>query len=105
MRRKLGADLLIAGLGIPLQERLRAHHHSGDAIAALCGLLLHEGALDRRRLRNGAQAFERRHLLAFEQHQRRHAGQNGPAVDNHRAGATLAESATELRRIELQVVA
>ncbi len=105
IRLQLGADLLVGRLGIPLQQRLRPHHHAGDAIAALRRLLFHEGALDRRRRLDGAEPFQRRHLLAFEQQQRRHAGQHRLAVDDHRAGAALAEPAAEFGGVELDFVA
>ena len=49
----------VGRLGIPLQQRLRPHHHAGDAVAALRRLLLDEGALDRRRRLDGAEAFQR----------------------------------------------
>ena len=62
-----GADFRIGRLRISLQQRLRAHHHAGDAVAALRRLLLHEGALDRRRRLEGAEAFQRRDLLALKQ--------------------------------------
>src|SRR6185437_181631 len=101
----LGADLRVGRLRIALQQRLRPHHHAGDAVAALRGLLFHESALDRRRRLDGAEALQRRDLLAFEQQQRRHAGQYRLAVDDHGAGAALAEAATEFRGVEFQVVA
>ena len=92
------------GLEFRLQQRLRAHHHARDAIAALRRLLFHEGALDRRRLRSGSEPLQRRHLLALQQHHRRHAGQYRLAVDDHRAGTALAEPAAELRGVEFQIV-
>src|SRR5438477_5469640 len=102
---QLGAYLFIGRLGIFLQQRLRPHHHSGDAIAALRGLLFHEGALDRRRLRDRAKTLQRRHLLALKQKQWRHAGQHRLAVDDHRAGAALTEAATEFGGVKLEIIA
>jgi len=58
-----------------LQQGLRPHHHAGDAIAALgraCSSM--KAPLDRRRRLDGAEPLSsRRHLLALEQQQRRHA--------------------------------
>ena len=53
------ADLGIGGVRLFLQQRLCAHHHAGNAIAALRGLRFDEGALDRRRLRERAEPLER----------------------------------------------
>ena len=105
IRLQLGADLRIGRLGVFPQQRLRPHHHAGDAVAALRRLLFHEGALDRRRRLDGAEAFQRRHLLALEQQQRRDAGQHRLAVDDHRARAALTEPAAELGGIEFEFVA
>ena len=95
----------VGRFGIPLQQGLRPHHHAGDTIAALRRLLLDEGALDRRRRLDRSQAFERRDLPALQQHQRRDAGQHRLAVDDHRAGAALAEAAAEFGGVELEIVA
>ena len=57
------------------------------------------GRLDR------AETLQRRHLLALQQQQRRHAGQHRLAVDDHRAGAALAEPAAEFGGVELEIVA
>ena len=42
------ADLLVRGCRIASQQRLRAHDHAGDAVAALRRLLVDEGPLQRR---------------------------------------------------------
>jgi len=71
----------------------------------LGGLLLDEGALDRRRMIRRPQTFECRHLLALQEQQRRDAGEHGLAVDHHRAGAALPETAAVFGGVELEVVA
>ena len=101
---ELGPDLRIGRFGIPLQQGLGAHHHAGDAISALRRLLLDEGALDRRRRLDRPEAFQGGDLLAFQQDQRRDAGQYGFAVDDHGAGAALTEAAPELRSAQLKIV-
>ncbi len=105
MRLQFGADLLIGRFGILLQQCLRPHHYSGDAVAALGRLLFHEGALDRRGRFDCSETLKRRHLLALKQKQRRHAGQDGVAVHDHRARTALAEPAAEFGGIELDIVA
>ena len=105
MRFQFGPNLRVGRLGVFLQQRLRPHHHSGNAVAALRRLLFHEGALDRRGRIDRAQTFKRRHLLALKQKQRRDAGQHRLAVDDHGAGAALAEPAAEFGGVELDVVA
>src|SRR5262249_1238821 len=105
MSGEFSADLAVTGLRIPLQQGLRPHHDAGNAVAALRGLLLDEGALDCRRLRRRAQAFERRHLLALHQHPRRHGGEYSLAVDDDRARAALSEPATIFGGVELELIA
>src|SRR5271155_2075333 len=100
-----GANLGVAGMRISLQQRLRPHHHAGNAVTALRRLRLDEGLLDRRGLVLRAEPFERRDLLAGEQYDRRHAGKDRLAIDQHRAGAALAESAAEFGGVELELAA
>ncbi len=59
------ACLICASLGFLLvgEERRRFHDHAVDAVAALGGLFLDEGALHRMRLLRRAEAFERDDLL------------------------------------------
>ncbi len=63
--RHARADLRLARVRVALQQRLGAHHHAGDAVAALGGLLVDEGALHRAGGGRGAEAFDRAHLAAF----------------------------------------
>ena len=105
MRLERAPDLAIGRLHVLLQQRLGAHHHAGDAIAALGGLFLDEGLLDRRRLFDVAQPLERRYLTTFEQQDRRDAGKYCLAVDHHRAGAALAEAAAIFGGVELEMIA
>ena len=57
------------------------------------------------RLLGRAEPFERRDLGAVHRADRRDAGADGRPVDDHRAGAALAEAAAELRSAEREVVA
>src|SRR6266446_5201674 len=51
------ANLVVARIGTPLEQALRAHHHPRDAIAALRRLLVDERALHRTRILDRAEAF------------------------------------------------
>src|SRR6184192_2738174 len=99
---KRGADVAVGWIRVLLQQRLRLHHHAGNAIAALRRLLLDEGALDGTWIFNSAESFKRCDPPAFEQQQRGDAGVDGLAVHHYGAGAALAETAAELRAVERQ---
>src|SRR3546814_10671908 len=43
-------DVAVARIGVFVEQRLRGHDHAVDAVAALRGLLVDEGLLDRVRL-------------------------------------------------------
>ena len=96
----------VARRAIFLQQRLRAHHHAGNAVAALRRLLLDEGALDRRPACRGVpRPSTVRTCAGPRARDRRHAGEHRLAVHQHGAGAALAEAAAEFRRVELEIVA
>src|SRR5262249_40443851 len=73
-------------------------------VAALGSLLLDEGPLHRPGVLGGTETLEGRDLPALEQHDGGYAGQRRCAVNQHCARAALAETATELRGIKLQIV-
>ncbi len=104
-RRQGRAHLGFGRPAVVFQERLGAHHHPGDAVAALRGLLLFEGRLDRAGALPRPQAFDRPDPAAGQGAERRQAGEGGLVVDQDRAGAALAEAAAELGRIEPEIVA
>src|SRR5215468_7308889 len=96
-------DLQVARPGIAIEQRLGRHDHAVAAEAALTRLLLDEGALERMQLVHGAQALDSRDAARRRRH-RRDARTDRLAVHQHGAGATLGETAAELRAVELQVV-
>src|SRR4051795_10692268 len=100
-----GADVRLARAGFALEQRLGAHHHAGDAVAALRGLRLDEGLLHRSRFFRRAEAFDRADLASLEDRDRRDAGEDRLAVGEHRAGAALAEAAAELGAVQAQILA
>ena len=103
MGLQLGANLGVRGVGILLQQRLCAHDHAWYAIAALRGLLVHEGTLQRPGMLNRAEPLECRDLLASEHLDRDDAGKHRLAIDDHGAGAALAEPAAVLGSVELEI--
>src|SRR5688500_9714603 len=86
------AYIVLARAWIAIEQRLGAHDHAVDAIAALGGLLADEGALQRVQPVDCAEPFQRRDLGAGERADRGHAGTHRLAVDQHRAGAALRQA-------------
>src|SRR5216110_522739 len=98
-------DLALARAGIAVEQRLGGHDHAVAAVAALAGLLLDESALQRVELLDRAQSLERGDGSLRRGRDGHRAGAHGFAVDQHGAGPALGETATELRAVQLQVVA
>src|SRR5262245_37232441 len=94
---KSHADILHGRYRISIDQRLRRHDHAVDAIAALGRLLGDEGALQRIRLVDCSQAFNRGDLRVAERPDFGDAGADGLALHQHRAGAALREPAAEFR--------
>src|SRR5207237_3456888 len=81
MRRERRTDLVVARIGRPVEQRLRADDDAGDAVAALRRLLLEEGLLERVQPLGRPDPFERRDLVADESLDRRCARGHRLAVD------------------------
>src|SRR5579871_653740 len=102
--RQCFAHLGFGGMWRPVEQRLGGHDHAVDAIAALHRLFCNERGLQRMRFGFAADAFERGDLTAL------HAANGGAArthrrtADDHRAGATLRESAAEFRAGQFQII-
>src|SRR3954470_14607537 len=82
-------DIGLIRFRIAIEQRLGAHDHAVDAVAALSGLLGDEGTLQRMRLLERAEALERDDLGALQRVDRRHAGAHRLPVHQHGAGAAL----------------
>src|SRR5947209_1998923 len=95
------ADLRVGRSAVCGQQRVRAHDHAGNAIAALCRLLLDESALQRARRLLAAQPLERGDLAPLQDRDRRETREDGLAVNDDRAGAALSQPAAEFRAVEL----
>jgi hypothetical protein len=105
VRLEARADFGFRGVRIFLKQGLRPHHHPRYAVAALRGLLFKESPLHRAWLLSGAEPFEGYDVLSFQGLNGKDAGERRLAIDDHRAGAALGKSASELRGVQLQVAA
>jgi hypothetical protein len=105
IRLHMAADRRLVRVGIRIQKGLGAHDHAGDAVAALCCLLIGKGALQRTHPFGGAQPFHSAHRPASEGTERRDAGKNRLPVQLHGAGAALPQAASIFRAIQFQRIA
>ena len=95
----------LGGLRGAHQQRLGGHDHAVEAVAALRGLFADEGVLHRIGMIARAEAFERQNVALDAAADRDHAGARGDAVDQHGAGAALAEPAAVFRSVQFKIVA
>src|SRR3954454_6819073 len=96
------ANLSVCRRAVCGQERVRAHDHAGDAIAALGSLLLDEGALQRARRVFRPEPLECGDLAPLQNGDGRQAREDRLAVDNDGASAALAEATAEFRAVEFE---
>ena len=91
---------------VPVEQRLGGDQDAGQAIAALAGLLVEKGLLQRVRPVGAAEPLDRRDRFAGDG---RHAALpqdfSGCAVDQHHAAAALLEPAAESRAHQAEMVA
>src|SRR5262249_45096309 len=97
---KLVTHIRLAWLGIAVEQRLRLHDYSWNAVAALRRLLCHECRLQRMRPFDRSEALECGDLGLAERIDRRYAGARRFTIDQNRASAALSEPAAELGGIE-----
>ena len=93
------------GRGFVCKQRGRRDHDAGQAIAALAGLLVEDGLLDRVQRAVARQAFDRGDRLAGQGLDLARAGIGGLAVDQHHAGAALLGAAAEPGAAQAEIVA
>src|SRR2546422_10806245 len=98
-------DFDVCGFWFAIQKCLGSHDDAIDAKSALHRLLIDERLLNRVRLLEASEAFERRDLRSRDSAHRRDAGTYCLAFDDHRAGSALTETATELRPAQRKIVA
>src|SRR5262252_249973 len=97
-------DIRVRRVGLPLQQRERAHDHSGLAVAALRRIEFLPGDLDRmgaigRKPFNCGDSFAEGRVCTDAARSYR------LTVDMHGAGAALSDAATELRARQAEVIA
>ena len=102
---KRRSNFAIARLRVDLQQRMRSHHHAGDAIAALCRLLLDKRTLQRTRLRSSSEPLEGHDLPPRKPLHRHQTGKYRLAVDDDGTCPALPEAATELGGVKTQNIA
>ena len=94
------------GLGLLFEQRRRRDQDAGQAIAALAGLLVEEGLLQRRRARHPCYSPS---MVVMDLPPTRadlaRAGIGRLAVDQHHAGAALLGAAAELGAAQAELVA
>ncbi len=98
-------DLFPVGERVGAQRRSRRHHHARNAIAALAGAGLVEGALQHVQFASLGQRLDGLDLGPLRLGDRQQARLHQHAVDEHRAGAAFARAAAFLVAGEVQVVA
>src|SRR6266511_13585 len=84
------ADLVLARIGVLVEQRLCRQDESRGAEAALDAALLHEGFLDLIELAAVSERCDGLDVLALRLHRQIEAGVDRLAVDENRAGAALA---------------
>ena len=97
-------DIGIGRVSAPLQQRERAHDHSGLAIAALRCIEFFPCNLDRM-IAIGRNAFDRGDSLSNSRARGDAAGADRLPVDMERARAALPDAAAELRAGQAKVIA
>ncbi len=98
-------DLFAIGKWVGAQRRGRRHHHAGDAVTALAGAGLVEGALQDIELAGLGQRLDGLDMSALRLGHRQQARLHQHAIDEHRTGAAFAGAAAFLVAGEMQVVA
>src|SRR6185295_1985303 len=91
------ADLLYGRAWVFLQEGFRAQDKSGRAIGTLKSVVSQESLLNRMELAGIGQSLDRDDLFAFGQGRQKNTRAHRFAVDQHRACAAHADTATLAR--------
>src|ERR1700689_4430345 len=88
-------DFFFRGLGILVEKNFGGKNHATQAIAALRGFLIDERLLNRMRLVDGSQTFERDDLESLHRFHRSSAGANRLSLHHDGAGSALPEATPE----------
>jgi len=92
------------GVGILLNVGISVEHGTADAITAMHGLFGDESLLDGMRTTQGTEAFYGGNGMIRAVGYSSDAGTNGLSVEQHGAGAALAQAAPELGPVQLEVL-
>ena len=96
MDASTSTKLVIADVGLALQNAGDQHEKTGRTEAALQAVMLHEGALQRVELFSVGQAFDGADFFAVRLDRKHQTGAHRRAVDQHRAGAAHAMLAADM---------
>src|ERR671939_922110 len=99
------ADLLLAGVGMALQQPVGRHDHAGRAEATLQAVLFPEPLLQRMQLAIAGQTFDGQDLGAIGLYGQDGAGLDRQAVHDHGARAALRGVAADMRARQANHVA
>ena len=97
-------NVLVAGLGLFLEQGHSRQHLAALAVTALRHLVLYPGLLHRVQLAFVGQAFDGDDLLAGRRRHRVRAGAHRLAVEQDRAGAALGHAAAEFRAFDIEFI-
>ena len=98
------ANLVVSRMRIDQQQCLSAHHHAGNAVAALGRLFVDEGLLQLVRLALFEQAFKRGDLARADGGDRQDAGIRRPPIDMNHARAALPEAAAKFGAVQAEFI-
>ena len=98
------ADFIVCRIRLGVQQCLRAHHHSGNAIATLRGFLVDKRLLQFVRLAILEQPFERRDLAVTHCGDWQDAREGWAPVDMNGASTALPQAAAESRTVQSDIV-
>jgi hypothetical protein len=92
-------------LGVVSEQFGGCHHHAGGAISALRSLFRDERGLNTTGILLSAQSLNGGNFPAYDSGYRSGAGTRSLSIDQNGARTALAQSATKLRAVQIEIVA
>jgi hypothetical protein len=99
------ANLFFGWIGITLQKGVTGYDHSRRAVTALKSVVFDEGFLYRAQVTVLCQTFDSRDFTAIRLDREMETGFNNFAVEEHGAGAALADDAADVSASETNILA
>jgi len=99
------ANLFFGRIRITLQKSVAGYDHSRGAVTALKSVVFEEGFLYRAQLTVLCQTFDRGEFTAIRLHREVETGFDDFAIEQHGAGAALADDAADVSASETDVLA